>query len=439
MKKLSKKNILIVLSFILGFSILSHSNFFHYQGKISEKPRNINEPELKHAGYWNVTPFTINGNSGWEALNSSYDWCSGSGTLNDPYIIQNLSIDALGVNNCIYILNTDVFFEIRNCSLTNASALPDKGGIRLANVQNGIISENNITISDRGIFLEFNIYNVNISSNTINNCYGAIWYESRTSDMNFINNIIAGNIISECDNGVFVDIWSNNCEGNNNTIKNNFINMCQSGIYLGGYGIISDNNIYNNTISNHHNGGGITVGGNSDECYYNNIFNNSLNNLQHGLKISGGNCRYNNIQGNVINNISVCGLMIDSCYYNNFQNNIINNSGGEHGVSHAVRLWSGSYCNFTGNTIENSEGEYALSLLGAEFNLIYNNSFINNNVTSQAFDERENNQWDNGSIGNYWDDYSGVDLNDDGIGDIPYIISSLDLPNPDDVLDNYPI
>ena len=33
------------------------------------------------------------------------------------------------------------------------------------------------------------------------------------------------------------------------------------------------------------------------------------------------------------------------------------------------------------------------------------------------------NNWNNSLIGNYWDDYRGVDQNDDGIGDTPYSIN----------------
>ena len=51
------------------------------------------------------------------------------------------------------------------------------------------------------------------------------------------------------------------------------------------------------------------------------------------------------------------------------------------------------------------------------------------------------NQWDNGEEGNYWDDYHGLDLNGDGIGDQPYII--LDDPMPwgrrTGNRDNYPL
>ena len=53
-------------------------------------------------------------------------------------------------------------------------------------------------------------------------------------------------------------------------------------------------------------------------------------------------------------------------------------------------------------------------------NTVYlNNMFKNDN---NAIDEAAN-QWDNGSQGNYWDIYQGIDANQDGIGDTPFIIS----------------
>ena len=59
-------------------------------------------------------------------------------------------------------------------------------------------------------------------------------------------------------------------------------------------------------------------------------------------------------------------------------------------------------------------------------NQIYRNNFWKNNLN--ALDEN-NNTWDNGQIGNYWDDYNGQDTNNDGTGDTPYIISENNQDN----------
>jgi parallel beta-helix repeat protein len=52
-------------------------------------------------------------------------------------------------------------------------------------------------------------------------------------------------------------------------------------------------------------------------------------------------------------------------------------------------------------------------------NLIYRNNFWKNDFN--AFDEN-NNSWDNGAQGNYWDDYRGEDIDNNGIGDTPYVV-----------------
>ena len=63
-------------------------------------------------------------------------------------------------------------------------------------------------------------------------------------------------------------------------------------------------------------------------------------------------------------------------------------------------------------------------------NNIYHNNFIENVIQASA--ENSDNQWDDGAEGNYWSDYTGLDVDGDGIGDSPYIIG----PN---VVDQFPL
>lgn len=64
-------------------------------------------------------------------------------------------------------------------------------------------------------------------------------------------------------------------------------------------------------------------------------------------------------------------------------------------------------------------------------NLIYHNKFYDPNFFNAK--DLGSNYWDNGENGNYWDDYDGPDIDEDGIGDEPYPIQgNLNY-------DNYPL
>jgi hypothetical protein len=83
------------------------------------------------------------------------------------------------------------------------------------------------------------------------------------------------------------------------------------------------------------------------------------------------------------------------------------------------------------------EFTWGISFFDASNNLIFNNNFIDNydqyhGNYAQVGSEDSINMWDDGKMGNYWSDYTGIDANGDGIGDTPYVVDSKNT-------DRYPL
>ena len=88
-----------------------------------------------------TTGISINGNAAWEDAKNDFNF-TGNGTLVNPYIIRDFELDGQdSSSSCISITNSDVYFQIENCTLYDASY-----GIKLSNVENALIS--NVTCFD---------------------------------------------------------------------------------------------------------------------------------------------------------------------------------------------------------------------------------------------------------------------------------------------------
>lgn len=122
-------------------------------------------------------------------------------------------------------------------------------------------------------------------------------------------------------------------------------------------------------------------------------------------------------------------------YCNIYQNNINSNRIG-------ISISGSIYSNIFNNTISNNS-EIGLDIasssddllgpidiLKSENNTIYHNNFINN---SQHTNDASNNFWSYNNEGNYYDDYTELDKNNNGIGDEPYEILGGDN------VDEYPL
>jgi parallel beta-helix repeat protein len=179
-------------------------------------------------------------------------------------------------------------------------------------------------------------------------------------------------------NGITLD------ESSFNVISGNSItdNIGSIGLYR-----CSNNVIVGNNITANHNGVGV-----GDSKYNRLSGNNITNNGNSGVYLSSSSD--NIICGNYIANNS------DGIFFNDSPNNTI-----------------------TGNIIAANKGRgiYFPSWVSpSNNNTIYHNNFVNN--TYQVSSSGSMNVWDNGVEGNYWSDYTGQDLNGDGIGDTPYTI-----------------
>jgi parallel beta-helix repeat protein len=341
----------------------------------------------KTSSYWDLNYIYIddsgsNGNGTW-LWAESQSWCNGSGTIIDPYIIENITIDGTGRDFCIKIENSNKYFEIRNSTLFNSNTQ----GIYLNTVSNGRIINNTIyDITGNGIELYWTSSNFIIKDNIIINCYFGIYAYYQAN-----NNIIYNNSFINHYRGIFLNSQCNSNNISKNLFKYNgrqSVNNYAIRIASATSNTIADNYFISNP------GRGIVVESSISHTISGNLF---YNNTYYGIHFDDSDDSW--IFKNEIYNNSY-GIRFDGSIGSDdnyiFENNIANNP-------------------IRGIHIEDGIGNY-----------IYNNSF-SGVETYHGYDLRWKSYWNNSIIGNYWEDYSGSDFNDDGVGDTPYTVRGMKL------------
>lgn len=168
--------------------------------------------------------------------------CTGEGTYFNPYVIQDWVIDGSGIGACILIENSDVYFRLENCTVFNSGK--SSLGINLYNVNNSQITNNNCSTKYNGINLFYSNNNT-ISGNTAN----GIPYSDGIYLFHSDYNIISGNAANNCSrDGIHIDC------SKYNTFIDNEMNECGLGLDTYLLGPIEDLSSHNIDTTNLVNG-----------------------------------------------------------------------------------------------------------------------------------------------------------------------------------------
>ncbi|MGV9102750.1 MAG: right-handed parallel beta-helix repeat-containing protein [Candidatus Thorarchaeota archaeon] len=331
--------------------------------EFSENNQGTISPSSKKADTSEYTPHSnivITSNADFAAEASAEGW-PGDGSAASPYIISGLEISTTDI--CIYLKDTNVHFEIRNCFFSSPSTT-GTAAVEFYAVSNGKVKD---CISDAsrggpGFFLSQSSNNVLIN-NTVNGNSNGFEVTQSSHD-----NTLTGNTVISSSRGFSIR-ESNNCRLIGNTATDN---------QWSGYRLTE---CFNTTVANNTSAGNTLFGFSLRDCTNNTISNNtSTNNGYSGFTMSHSSNHNTLTENSAISNSANGFFVYGETSYNTFTSNII---------------------------AFNSDEGIDLSSSASSNNTFFLNVFYDNGGVN-ARDDGANNTWDDGaSSGNYWGDYDG--------------------------------
>jgi parallel beta-helix repeat protein len=219
-------------------------------------------------------------------------------------------------------------------------------------------------------------------------------------------------VVKDFDYGICV-FSSTNCTVKSNTVTANL----SGGAPWAQYGVlllyVSNSLVVGNTVTNTH--CGISFQNSNNNAVSGNIVTSNGRGVE--LILSQNNLVSRNYAANNDN-----GIVIEN------QNNHILDNVATNNNDAGIYLYTATLNEVTGNNITNNVR--GMHLVSCTDNTINGNNFVGNTV--QVDSESSENNWSSAQQGNYWGDYTGLDSNQNGVGDTPYVID-------DDNQDNYPL
>ena len=291
------------------------------------------------------SPLDINGNAQLAAQASS-----GNGQPATPYIIKDKIITA-SVTNGIYIRNTNAYFTLKNCTVTNTNMA--YVGIRLSNVTHARIENITANNNSAGIYLESSDSNTLIGNTANNNTDGIDLLDSNHNTLTSNNasaNLHDGMAVSWSDSN---KLTSNNASANlydgilvtysgNNTLTSN---IAISNLHDG---ILVSYSVNNNTLT-----GNIAISNYNGIYFYQSDTNTVTGNTAHGNDYVGiflDLSDMNTLTGNIACD-NLYGISIWACHNNTLTGNTANSN------THGFTVGFGNNNTLTGNTANSNTGD----------------------------------------------------------------------------------
>lgn len=245
-----------------------------------------------------------------------------------------------------------------------------------------------------------------IKNNTLSGDGFGIWLNHITKSKIF-NNKVKGNLsLRSADRGNGIQV----ANVTHSHVFNNEVSEIRDGIYV----ISSQNNlIENNTMHD------LRYGIHYMYSYDNTVQNNTAYSTRAGYALMSS--RRLTITGNKTTDSEDYGFLLNFITKSTFSNNHIKNVWTKPENKVLGRDGKGLFVYNSGyNTLENNiidTAEIGIHLTaGSEKIKIYGNSFINN-PTQVKYVSNKKQEWSKDGYGNYWSNYLGWDMNNDGVGD----------------------
>lgn len=283
-------------------------------------------------------------------------------------------LDGESKTEILTVIADDVTIEGLQIQNVGTSYLEDRAGLRIRKSKNFIIKNNVLLNTFFGIYLE------------------------HSSDGVVEGNQLIGEAELEMSSGNAIHLWY--CK--RIKIRKNLVQHHRDGIYLE----FVDHSIVEQNVSENNLRYGLHFMFSNNDDYYKNEFR------RNGAGVAVMFSKKINMKNNLFEynwGKAAYGLLLKEIYDAEIENNIFKENTIGIFVEGSTRI------NYHSNEFLNNG--WALKISGG----CLNNEVVNNNFVSNTFDlsiskSNDENKFDK----NYWSDYSGYDLDRNGIGDIPY-------------------